>query len=183
MQQWWWLPRQRLNNTCTQKHGPTLEPKHSREAQLMWLLKENTYIEVSIQVSENQVEEVVPLTISKSFITSSTFGTYWLQFIIAEVPKSWLIPYTRHFDTNNDKRHQARTRIDTEVNNREYMCLVENGWASKLVHRTIKMPRTVYWYRTYITQMCPWIRTKLFKRHNRSNNLTMELLQSFVLTE
>jgi hypothetical protein len=61
------------------------------------------HIEVSIQVSENQVQEVVPLTIDKPFIINSTYGTYWLQFIIAEIPKSWLIPYTRRFDTNKDK--------------------------------------------------------------------------------
>jgi len=91
-----------------------------------------------------------------------TFGTYWLQFIIAEVPKSWLISYTRHFDTNNDKRHQARTTIDAEVNYREYTCLVENGGASKLLLRCLEQ-YTDTELRTYITQMCPWIRAKLFE--------------------
>lgn len=159
LQQWLMTFQIRLNSTCTEKAWGNLSTKLSREAQLMWLLKENMHIEVSIQVSENQVQEVVPLTIDKPFIINSTYGTYWLQFIIAEIPKSWLIPYTRRFDTNKDKWHQARTTIDAEVNNRGYRYLVENGCASKLGHRTIKMSRAVYWYRTYITQMYPWIRT------------------------
>lgn len=126
-----------LNNTCTQKHEPILEPKHSREAQLMWLRKENKTLKLAFRSVKIKCRK---LSLSRStglFITSSTFETYWWQFIIAEVPKSWLIPYTRRFDTNNDKWHQARTTIDAEVNNREYTLLVENGWASKLVHKTI----------------------------------------------
>jgi len=64
----------RLNNTCTEKHEGILGPKHSREAQLMWLLKANMHIQVGIQVSENQVQEVVPLTIDKSFISEAHLG-------------------------------------------------------------------------------------------------------------
>jgi hypothetical protein len=63
----------RLNNTCTEKHEGTLGPKLSQEAP-MWLLKANTHIQVGIQVSENQVQEVVPLTIDKSFISAAHLG-------------------------------------------------------------------------------------------------------------
>lgn len=64
----------RLNNTWAEKHEGTLEPKLSREAQLMWLLKENKHIEVGIQVSENQAQEVVPLTIDRPFISAAHLG-------------------------------------------------------------------------------------------------------------
>lgn len=42
-----------LNNGCTEKHECTLEPKLSREAQLILLLKEKKHIEHGIQASES----------------------------------------------------------------------------------------------------------------------------------